>query len=245
VAQLAKCPACGRLLRIPPDVAEATVTCPRCLADVPNPAWEGRGAPASRAVSAPAAAPGAPAARLEIESRPPSAERAPAQAASIDAEVFGIAPESQRRNCPGCGQSLKPDWRFCPYCEDEVRHAARRRAQPLDQDVRRDTKSAGCGLIGLAILGALGLASYVLPGFAYVASSGEVGPLVPAILGILFLGAIATGIMFARTRHNPSARGVGRVIFGTLVLAGVLFLVALAAGIVFFVVCLASFKGFH
>ena len=219
MAQQVRCQACGRILRVPDHVEEPVLTCPRCLADVANPHWTGTAAPAAQA--------------------PPVASTAIREAAAPSQAVT-----STRTTCPGCGKPQQPGWRFCPYCEHGLARAAPRRGTAsLDRDVRRDTQGAGCGLIGLAILGALGLAAVFFPSLA-ASSQGTIAPLVPITLTIMVLAAIATGIMFARTRHDPSARGIGRVIFGTLVLAGVLCLVIVAAAIVLFIVCLASHPRF-
>jgi hypothetical protein len=220
VAQTTKCPACGGSLRLPDHLEEPVLTCPRCLADVPNPGWRSRAEPASQPTAAP-----------------------PPVAAETASAAITEAPAQAWRTCPGCGRRLESGWQFCPYC-DYRRSGRDRVCRGLapDREVRQDTRGVGCGLVGLAVLGALGLGIYFLPSMAYVARTGEIMPVIPLVLVVLLLGGIATGVMFARTRHNPEARGIGRVIFGTLVGAGILCLVALAAGIVFFVVCLASFR---
>jgi DNA-directed RNA polymerase subunit M/transcription elongation factor TFIIS len=224
VAAQTKCPACGRMLRVPDEFADPVLTCPRCLAEVPNPRRRAEDATARQ---------GAPG---------PTVEPVPPRTSSA---AITEAPETARRTCPGCGRLLQGDWQFCPFCDYRQRagHALRKGLPPADHEARQDTKGVGCGLIGLAVLGALGLGAYFLPSMAYFAQSGRVEMLIPLVLVVLFLGGITTGVMFARTRHNPEARGIGRVIFGTLVAAGILCLITLAAGIVFFVVCLASFRG--
>ncbi|HEV3119487.1 MAG TPA: hypothetical protein VGY58_20690 [Gemmataceae bacterium] len=219
MAQTTKCPACGGSLRLPDHLEVPVLTCPRCLADVPNPGWRSE---AARQRAAPGAA---------------TAATDPTSAAITE------APAEAGRTCPGCGRRLEGGWQFCPYCD--YRRGGRervRRGLAPDRDVRQDSKGVGCGLVGLAVLGALGLGSYFLPSMAYAAQTGQIMPFIPLALVVLLLGGIATGVMFARTRHNPQARGIGRVIFGTLVGAGILCLIALAAGIVFFVVCLAGFR---
>src|SRR5437588_792996 len=101
------------------------------------------------------------------------------------------------------------DTRSLPMQADRVRRGSADGLPPADHEARQDTKGVGCGLIGLAVLGALGLGAYLLPSMAYIAESGRVEPLIPLVLVVLLLGGIATGVMFARTRQNPEARGIG------------------------------------
>ena len=113
----------------------------------------------------------------------------------------------------------------------------------------RDSKRTGAGLIVLANLGAIGIGGNLLVAFGAAANARTLTPLFAIGLAIAFLAAVATGIMFLRTRHDPSARGVRRVIFGTLALTGGLILaaivVALAVIIFVLVACFASSPGFR
>jgi hypothetical protein len=119
-----------------------------------------------------------------------------------------------------------------------------KRGYSVEHDVQGDLNRTGVVTILLAVLGALALCPLLFGGFAATSGYGGSYDLLIVILGsILFLGLISTGIMFWRTRHNPSARGVGRVIVGTLALAGVVVLLLVAAFIVFFVVCLVELSG--
>jgi hypothetical protein len=119
----------------------------------------------------------------------------------------------------------------------------RRAVRIVDEDVRRDTKGTSVVLILLAILGGLGLLFYVWAGFASLQNGGG-QVLIAVLLGVLFLGLITTGIMFWRTRDNPSERGFGRVVVGTLAMTGGLIALSCSIGLAvivfFFVACLAS-----
>ncbi|HEV3083238.1 MAG TPA: zinc ribbon domain-containing protein [Gemmataceae bacterium] len=216
--QQVKCAACGRWLRFPDDLQEQWLTCPRCLAHVANP------------------------------NRPAAGATAAGGTSTAVTEAYPVSPPipTPPRTCPGCGKTLDPEWRFCPYCEhDAARRSLRRGSLSVDRDVRQDTRGTGCGLIGLAVLGAIGLAMALIPSFGIAAEMRSIGPLMPVTLVVLVLAGIATGIMFARTTGNPAARGVGRVILGTLVGAGIISLVILAGLVFLFIACMASSPRFR
>ena len=208
------CPSCGHVLRVPEDVQELCVTCPRCLASVNNPLEQ------------------------SITAAPPPATPT-------------AATEAQRRPiCPGCGKNIDPQWRFCPHCNYRLgSRRARFDVRIPERDIRRDSKRTGAGLIVLANLGAIGIGGNLLVAFGAAANARTLTPLFAVGLAIAFLAAVATGIMFLRTRHDPSARGVRRVIFGTLALTGGLIVaasvVALAVIIFVFVACFASAPRFR
>ena len=151
--------------------------------------------------------------------------------------------------CPGCGKNIDPQWRFCPHCNYPLETRRERfDVRVPERDIRRDSKRTGAGLIVLANLGAIGIGGNLLAAFA-AAKAGTFALLFAVGLAIAFLAAVATGIMFLRTRHDPSARGVRRVIFGTLALTGGLIVaaivVALAVIIFVLVACFASSPGFR
>jgi hypothetical protein len=152
--------------------------------------------------------------------------------------------------CPGCGKNIDAQWRFCPHCN--YRLGSRRErfdARVPERDIRRDAKRTGAGLILLANLGAIGIGGNLLAAFGVAANVGSLMPVFAVGLAIAFLVAVATGIMFLRTRHDPSARGVRRLIFGTLALTGGLIVaaigIALAVIIFVFVACFASAPRFR
>jgi hypothetical protein len=146
--------------------------------------------------------------------------------------------------CPRCGKHVEPYWRFCPNCEAVLRGPRRSAVgKVVDEDVHRDTRGTSVFLILLAVLGGLGLIFYVFAGVASLKDGGG-SALLAIALGILFLGMITTGIMFWRTRDNPSQRGLGRVLIGTLAMTGGLIVVSCIAGVAvfafFFIACLAA-----
>jgi hypothetical protein len=178
------------VLRVPDDVASPEITCPRCLAAVPNP----------------------------ILGPEVAVTEAPARTAS----------------CPRCGKRVEEIWNFCPNCEAYL-HGPRRglRGRRLDVDVRRDSTLTTVLLILLAVLGGFGLFGYLAVGFTTFEHGGY-WIMVGVILTVLLLSMISTGIMFWRTRDDPSRRGVGRVIVGTLALTGGLFALSCVLGAAFF-----------
>ena len=152
--------------------------------------------------------------------------------------------------CPGCGKNIDPQWRFCPHCNYPLQGRRERFDVRIpERDIRRDSKRTGAGLIVLANLGAIGIGGNLLVAFGAAANARTLTPLFAVGLAIAFLAAVATGIMFLRTRHDPSARGVRRVIFGTLALTGGLIVagigIALAVIIFVFVACFASAPRFR
>jgi hypothetical protein len=122
--------------------------------------------------------------------------------------------------CPHCGRTVEALWLTCPWCEEPLRGRERGRNNAPDIDVRRDMKGTSCFVIGLAGIGVLGI--LVLGGqtFSWAAES-NVTPLVYFVVALLFLAGLSTLIVFLRSRGNPGASGVRRVIVGTLALAGV------------------------
>jgi hypothetical protein len=152
-------------------------------------------------------------------------------------------------SCPRCGRRVEENWTFCPNCEAFL-HGPHRgiRGRRLDADVRRDSTFTTVFLILLAILGGFGLFGYLA---VAVTTFDEGGYWIMAgvILAVLLLSLISTGIMFWRTRDDPSRRGVGRVIVGTLALTGGLFALSCVLSVVFvlfaFIACLVNPPRFH
>jgi LSD1 subclass zinc finger protein len=198
--QLLNCPSCKALLRIPRGATGDRFTCPRCLADVPVPEPAMAGAEVAGAQQA-AAAPG-------IQTEPtPAPPPLPAPVAA--------APEPT--SCPRCGRGLERGWAYCPDCSTRV-------GEPLpgadwdsaDHQARRDSRGTSVTLLLLAVLGGLGLFVAAVSSFQNSDPTG----FMMLVFCVMVLAAISTGIMYARTRQDPSQRGVGRVVKGTLALAG-------------------------
>jgi hypothetical protein len=192
-------------LRVPDAVTTADVTCPRCLALVPNP--------------------------------------------HLGAVVAVGETHSGEASCHRCGKRVEKQWRFCPHCE-AVLAGPRGGARGIyfEDDVRRDRTGTSVILILLAVLGGFGLCAYLWVGVATL-QEGSWELLAGVVLGVLFLALISTGIMFYRTRHDPSQRGVGRIIVGTLALTGGLFGLSCVLGfaviLYFLIECLANPPRFH
>jgi hypothetical protein len=152
----------------------------------------------------------------------------------------------QQTICPSCRQPLRvPDdvrsrWLSCPRCLARVANpgapALLGGRGTADEEVHRDNRGIGIGLTILAILGGLGVTRALL----FTAAAGGLAGLATIMVPLHFLGLLTTGIMFWRTRDNPAARNVGRVVVGTLASVGVLVLLALAAVIFLFVLCLTQ-----
>lgn len=191
-----RCPSCKAILRVPPVVPEGDVSCPRCLALVPLPRTE------------------IATAGIQAEPTPPAPVPTPFPA------VPPATPEptsAARPHCPHCGKEVQEVWLFCPHCEEPLktaRHPTRRRT--ADQDVKRDGTAAATMVGLLAILGGIGIFWY----FGMALSQRQPDALFGGVLILLLAGLVSTGIMFFRTRHNPTKRTFGRVVVGTLSLIG-------------------------
>src|SRR5262245_23331365 len=72
------------------------------------------------------------------------------------------APKPAVTGCPQCGQSVQPEWRFCPHCQDRLPQpgeagAPETPATPrLDREAERDSSGANIFLIVLYSVIALG-----------------------------------------------------------------------------------------
>ena len=151
-------------------------------------------------------------------------------------------------SCPHCGRTVEAIWITCPWCEEPLRGRERGRNGAADLDVRRDTKRTGWLLVLLAVIGGPGvgyLGLWPLVGGVEVIAEGNYSELVyvaVALLPLLFLAGLSTLIVFVRSRGNPGASGVRRVIVGTLALAGGVILVSLLLCLAFFVfLCIACY----
>jgi hypothetical protein len=81
------------------------------------------------------------------------------------------------------------------------------------------------GMIVLAVLGGIGIFSLLGP-----LLSGDSPFVLPMVLGLFFLVLVAVAIAWVRTRSDPAAFGIGRVITTTLSLAGCLVLCSVLVG---------------
>jgi hypothetical protein len=130
------------------------------------------------------------------------------------AEISTITTSAAGREADAI-QTERPERR-----EERVSLREHRSDDAPDLDVRRDMKGTSCFVVGLAVIGVLGI--LVLGGQTYSwAAESNVTPLVYFVVALLFLAGLSTLIVFLRSRGNPGASGVRRVIVGTLALAGV------------------------
>jgi hypothetical protein len=93
-------------------------------------------------------------------------------------------------------------------------------------------------MIVLAVFGGVGILWLLAGALSWGAGSGEPFPFQAVgtvVVGVLFLGLVAAGFAWVRTRSNPAAFGIGRVIVETLSLAGALMLIVVLLGVGAFV----------
>jgi hypothetical protein len=214
------CPDCHAGLLIPPGCDTPSLSCPRCLARMPNP----------QAPSVPAPEPTAPAI-TGIQTEPPAAG-GPATG----------GPAST--TCPDCGHAIQEGWYFCPECGASLRgQRPRGRPSEVDLDVRRDSRRTGVGLILLAVLGGLGIL-YILVGGAVMMGEGEPGLLLVLVVGLGILGGLSAWQVSRRGQATTTAARVGQTVFGVLTKAGILLaallILGLAALTFLFIACMTS-----
>src|SRR5262245_4343867 len=128
------CVRCKQEVRIPRELRDRWLTCPRCLASIPNPAL-------SDVAAGRAPAPAAP-------DTPPPAVLQPRERSCPDC---GRPVESSWRYCPHCDAPLEEGAFLGPK-------------DTLEGDVRRDTSAVGIGLGLLGLLGGGGMIFYYCGG---------------------------------------------------------------------------------
>lgn len=162
--------------------------------------------------------------------------------------------------CSACQSLLEVDDDYraavltCPRClaeqalpgREAAAEAARRAwlAEPgsgADREATSNLSRSQLLLILLAIPGALGIGSALLSAYAAAARGRDARALLVCAIGLVFLMLVSGAIMFWRTRHDPSGRGLGRLLLGTFALAGFLMILsaalALAAAVFVFALC--------
>ncbi len=211
MAYFVNCSSCGKKLRIADGVQDPSLTCPHCLKALYNSAVK-------EAIAA------------EIPS--PMSQGIPT--------FFMTCPECEKpiqanwSNCLHCGTSLVEPRKPSTFLTSDKGRAW------VENDVRRDTRGAGIGMILLAVLGGIGLMQ-MLAVAVTGAIHGQAWIIKNVIISVTTLALITTGFMI--NRHNPEDIGVGRVVVGTLALIGIIFLFFLAMMIFVFAVCAAIFVG--
>ncbi len=161
---------------------------------------------------------------------------------AIQPEPAGLAPLPR---CPQCGERAEPEWIFCPYCEEPLRpDRGRRRGYRVDTDVQSDGKGVKISVVLLAVLGAIGILFF----FGSLFGGGNANSVIGGVVILLLVTLINTAVMFYRTRHDPSKRGVGRVVLGTLATIGAVGAIGcsatLAVVIFAFIACFGG-RGMH
>src|SRR5262249_13222563 len=112
------------------------------------------------------------------------------------------APKPAVTGCPQCGQSVQPEWRFCPHCQDRLPQpgeagAPETPATPrLDREAERDSSGANIFLIVLYSALAIGFLPFF---FSIIGPVFEVSPILGLLLVLAFLGPVAGGIIRAMT----------------------------------------------
>jgi hypothetical protein len=124
---------------------------------------------------------------------------------------------------------VKAAWAICPHCGEELRDREPRRPGQggIEADIRLDQHGVGALTIGLAILGALGLA--------------VAAPLALPLVGsgaLLFLLAVLAVFTIFYYRRPQEERSVALAAVRTLTTVGVLIASLVAFLIVFIAVCI-------
>jgi hypothetical protein len=125
-------------------------------------------------------------------------------------EILGnaerVRDEPEAPHCPECGEAVRNNWQYCPACRALLR--GRRRAGPragADRDVRFDMAWVAGGLVLLALLGVIGMVSYLIRGgfesmsFDAILATGA---------ALLLVAGIGTGLGFA-SKHGGAKGGIG------------------------------------
>jgi hypothetical protein len=144
---------------------------------------------------------------------------------------------------------MEENWRCCPSCGRSRRGPQLQSPlSDLDLDVRRDhQRTSGC-MVVLAVIGVLGILYFIGLGMNWGPRAG--GMWATLLIGLLFCAGISALRVYTRPQPPTGGQGVGRVLFGTLALAGAVIgaglLLLLAIGLFLFVVCLAGAgRGWH
>lgn len=217
------CPSCHAQLRVQTEGEPSTqLTCPRCLAPIT-----------------------VPAAGTAIEAGPPAGDASAATAIQEGQPAPSTRTDGTNTRCPSCHSPVGSDWDFCPACGAVLERQPQRRRRPLaDEEVSRSKFVSTPGYILLAILGTFGLAYFFIMSLQQALHFGSYALLINFLCVVGMLTFLSLSTMIMRTRGNPESCGVGRVVAGIVVWAGVLigvfvtFIVTLF--VVLFVVCLAN-----
>lgn len=218
-----ECASCKSMLRIPDNLRNPWLTCPRCLAKVMNPGSLAEGS------QAPSVCP-----QCRRNNSPKAAR---CIYCGVDLLVQVIAPAapaaSDMMRCPYCAEDIPRSSRWCPRCKEKLTATGSYRL--VDDVVQKDSTFIGRAMIPFAIVGAWGVGMFLLS-----ADTGLGGPAKP-FMGIAFVVVVALGFVLNSMKENKAATGIGRLILGGLAAAGAVvaagLVLAFAALVYLFIVC--------
>lgn len=136
------------------------------------------------------------------------------------------------RTCPSCEQPVERGWRFCPYCEEELRRPRRSsKAAALEDDVTQDTTG---GMVVAIVLGGLLLLGIIVffvmdgPRILSKSKDGWVFGVGGVVLVLVLIGSVAVAIKSRNKTASLVSGVVGGVTFGVGLVGLVVLLACLA-----------------
>jgi hypothetical protein len=130
-------------------------------------------------------------------------------AALAQGEVLGnaerVRKETESPRCPECGELVLKHWQYCPACRALLRGRRRGPRAGADRDVRFDMAWVAGGLVLLALLGVIGMVSYLIRGGF---ESMSFDAIVTMGAALLLVAGVGTGLGFA-SKHGSAKGGIG------------------------------------
>jgi hypothetical protein len=215
MAQIIDCPSCHVRLRLPASSKASSFSCPRCLAAVSNPEPPSTG----NSAAVPKATENTSDSVYQIRSEP-------------------AVSETNKSKCPGCGKLRKPEWMICPHCGELFGGQGR---SFVDREIRRDVQQTTGAFIGLAVLGGFALVLTMFSGITSIVQR-DWRTTLGAVGSIVFLLGLSSVIIIVRSKGDMRALNFGRVVTGSLALAGAFIvgwlMIAVCVFVFFFAACL-------